>query len=107
MCEAVLEKMVESCFEVTEFDGLNRRRECRAVRLGPKGIELLTDVVPSGRFAWLEFNLPDSGYRIKALGEVMAVIGGDGPTRVIMRFKHVFPPDRVAMEHYLSPRLAA
>jgi hypothetical protein len=37
----------------------------------------------------------------------MAVIGGDGPSRVIMRFKHVFPRDRVAMDRFLAPCAAA
>jgi hypothetical protein len=99
--------MVDSRFPIVECDGRTRERECTAVRLGPQGIEFLTEAVPSGRFAWLVFTIPGSAYRVKALGEVMAVIGGDGPSRVIMRFKHVFPRDRAAMDRFLAPCAAA
>ncbi len=102
-----LENMIEAHIPMTEFDGRTREHAATAVRVGPNGIEFVAEQIPTGRFAWLEFMLPDTGYRVRALAEVMAVIAGDGPSHVIARYKHVFPRDRVALQRFLNPPQAA
>ncbi|MBM4396019.1 MAG: hypothetical protein FJ087_10050 [Deltaproteobacteria bacterium] len=101
-------EMIDAAFPVTESDGRTRSRECTATRIGADGMEIRTEAVPATRFAWLEFHIPGSGHRVKALGEVIACIAGEGATRVILHFKHLFPRDRAALAHWLvAPRVAA
>lgn len=104
---SVWEKMVETEFPVVGSDVPGKGASGNVTRLGVNGMEVHQDSIPAGRFTWLEFRLPDMGYRVKALGEVASVVGGDGPTTVTYRFKHLFPRDRVAIYDFLTERAVA
>jgi hypothetical protein len=99
--------MCDLSFTVVETEERNRTREVEATKLGVDGLEFCTRTAPVGRFAWLEFELPGAGYRVKALAEIVAVFAGQEIHRVLCRFKHLFPRDRVAMNSFLEARLAA
>ncbi len=99
--------MVEARVSLTQSDTPGRSTRGRILRVGPDGIEAHLDVVPAGRFSWLEFELPDSGYRVKALGEMAGLLATAGESRVLFRFKHLFPRDRAALGDFLTHRAAA
>jgi len=105
--KSVWESMVEAGFKVSESCGSDRCSKGTARKIGRNGMEVILDDIPSGRFAWLEFELPETGYRVKALGEVAGLTGGREPASVLFSFKHVFPHDRNAMDEFLSTRVAA
>jgi hypothetical protein len=99
--------MIETRIPVIESDNRTHASECLATRVGPEGMEFCTDIPPTGRFTWLEFELPGDERRIKALGEVVDVQHGPDRDRVQVRFKHLFPRDRVAMNTFCHARAAA
>jgi len=107
--EGVLEEgsMVKSLFCVLEMDGRSGVRECTATRIGPLGIEVEASTAPVGRFTWLEFVVPGTDYRVKALAEVIACIAAGGVIRTIMRFKHLFPRDRARLSAWFVETKAA
>lgn len=102
-----LNEMVEIAIGMTQFERPGFGLPGRLCRLGPNGVEVDLERPPEKRFSWLEFELPESGYRVKALGEVAWAASGLGGYKVIYRFKHLFPRDRMALESYLSRRAAA
>jgi hypothetical protein len=102
-----LDSMVETTFPLIETDGKARARDATALRLGPNGLEFAADAAPSGRFAWLQFTLPGMDEPMKALGEVVAVLGAAQGTRVLVRFKHLWPCDRARVASFLENRAAA
>ncbi len=107
--EAISWGMVDATIPIREFTAEGAPAGAVATRLGPHGMELACDQVPPGRYAWLGFDLP-SGDSIKTLAEIVGVVGeagSAGRSRVLVRFKHVFPRDRVAMEGFLNARAAA
>ena len=101
---ATCEDMVPLELELLESDGRGVPARGQVKRLCQHGMEAALEVPPSCRFAWLEFVLPsgDEDYRVKALGEVVEV----DTSKVVFRFKHLFPNDRLALESFLS-RVAA
>ncbi len=101
------EEMVEAGVSLVQSDSPGRTTRGRVVRVGPGGIEAHLDTVPAGRFSWLEFELPDTGHRVKALGEMTGLLAVTGESRVIFRFKHLFPRDRAALAKFLTHRAAA
>ena len=102
------DRMIDTFLPVTESQGPGTAREAYATRVGPTGMEMNLLGSPTSRYSWVEFSLPTNGYRIKALGEVVAVSGsGEGKTRVQLRFKHLFPQDRREMDGFLNAREAA
>ncbi len=100
-------EMVEAGISLIQSDTPGRSSRGRVLRVGPEGLEACLDVVPAGRFSWLEFELPESGYRVKALGEMAGLLAATGESRVLFRFKHLFPRDRAALGDFLSHRAAA
>ncbi len=100
-------EMVEAGVFLVQSDRSGRLTRGRILRVGPEGLEACLDVVPAGRFSWLEFELPDSGHRVKALGEMTGVLATTGKSRVLFRFKHLFPRDRAALGDFLTQRAAA
>lgn len=104
--EAISWGMVDAMIPIREFTAEGAPSGAVATRLGPHGMELDCDRVPPGRYAWLGFDLP-SGDSVKTLAEIVGVVGDSGRSRVLVRFKHLFPRDRVAMEGYLGARVAA
>jgi hypothetical protein len=104
--EAISWGMVDAMIPIREFAAEGAPAGAVATRLGPYGMELACDRVPPGRYAWLGFDLP-TGTPVKTLAEIVGVVGENGTSRVLVRFKHVFPRDRVAMEGFLSARAAA
>lgn len=105
--QSVWDGMIDAGFPMKGFDVPGVSTAGDVLRIGMNGMETRQESIPSGRFAWLEFELPLNGYRVKALGEVTSVVGGDGPTTVTYRFKHVFPRDRVAMNDFLTEEAVA
>lgn len=105
--EAILETMVDCSFHVVEYQGPKPVRSADGMRLGPHGMEVRSDRLPPNRFAWMGFDLP-GGRHVKALAEVVGVLADeDARNRVIFRFKHVFPNDRLVMSDYFQARAAA
>lgn len=100
-------QMVEAGVSLIQSDTPGRTTHGRILRVGPEGLEAHLDAVPAGRFSWLEFELPESGYRVKALGEMTGLLPGPGEDRVLFRFKHLFPRDRLALGDFLTHRVAA
>lgn len=100
-------EMVEAGVALIQWDTPGRWTRGRIVRVGSEGLEAQLEMVPSGRFSWLEFELPESGHRIKALGEMTGLVATSGESRVVFRFKHLFPRDRVALGSFLLHRAAA
>lgn len=103
----LFEDMVEAEVALVQSDMPGRATRGQVVRVGPKGMEALLEVVPAKRFSWLEFELPGLGYRVKALGEMTGLLTTTGESRVLFRFKHLFPRDRAALEDFLGQRAAA
>lgn len=105
--EAILDSMIDCAFPVFEYDGTRPVRGIDGTRLGPFGMEVRTDRLPPNRFAWMGFDLP-GGRHVKALAEVVGVIGdSDERNRVILRFKHVFPSDRMVLSDFFHALAAA
>lgn len=100
-------EMVEAGVSLIQSDTPGRSTRGRILRVGPEGLEARLDVVPAGRFSWLEFELPESRYRVRALGEMTGMLAATGESRVLFRFKHLFPRDRAALGEFLSHRAAA
>ncbi|MBP7125258.1 hypothetical protein KBD49_02720 [Myxococcota bacterium] len=98
--------MVELRLPIREFVADGAPRTAVATRIGPNGIEIECPEAPPGRYAWVGVLLPD-GSPIKALVEVMGVLGGGTGLRILARFKHLFPADRRALDRALAARIAA
>jgi len=71
--------------------------------LSMTGIVLDTpaEALKDNRFMWLEFNLPGTGDRIRALGEIT----DRQPFGVTVRFKHLFPDQRTKLAGFLGESL--
>jgi len=105
--EAILDTMIDCSFHVVEYDGHKPVRDSDGMRLGPYGMEVRAERLPPNRFAWMGFDLP-GGRHVKALAEVVGVLGDeDARNRVVFRFKHVFPSDRIVMSGFFQARAAA
>ncbi len=105
--EAILDTMIDCSFPVVEYQGHKPVRAADGIRLGPYGMEVRSDRLPPNRFAWMGFDLPGDRH-VKALAEVVGVLGDDdAQNRVIFRFKHVFPSDRLVMSDFFQARAAA
>ena len=104
---ACTSSMLNTMLPVIQIDGTGRPDEGVATRFGMGGMELEAHAVPSGRYEWLEFQIPESGHRVKALGEVVSVVCSQGQIRVHVQFKHVFPADRLAMSGFLQAHAVA
>jgi len=78
----------------------------QAVELSAEGLSFETPrrtAPPPGRHAWLDFYLPRSEVRIKALVEVVhSGPKDDDLDRVGVRFKHMFPDQRELLHGYLA-----
>jgi hypothetical protein len=81
-----------------------RELDAVAIELGPDGLTTtLAGDLGEARHVWLEFTLPDAHEtRVRALGELL---GQDGRQRTV-RFKHVFPDQRVRLQSYLDAQVA-
>lgn len=76
-----------------------------SVDLSPSGMSLITlqrTKPPAGRHAWLKFWLPGSDTLVKALAEVVHRHDDGEVERYGMRFKYMFPDQRLLLERYLS-----
>ena len=104
--DSIRSGMVDAMIPILEFTAEGAPSGAVVTRLGPYGMELACGQVPPRRYAWLGFELP-TGDSIKALAEIVGVVGESGGTRVLVRFKHLFPRDRVAMEGFMNARVAA
>jgi len=100
------EGMVDLRLPVREFLAAGEPGTATATRIGPNGIEIECPEAPPGRYAWVGVVLPD-GSPIKALVEVMGILGSGTGLRVLARFKHLFPRDRRALDRALAGRMAA
>lgn len=98
--------MVDLSLPIGEFLAQGGPQTAMTTRIGPHGIEIQCREAPAGRYAWVGLRLPD-GSPIKALVEVMGVLGGESGLRILARFKHLFPADRRALERALAARMAA
>lgn len=103
--EAITAGMIDLTLPIREFLAEGAPAAATATRLGPNGLELRCDRVPPGRYAWLGFEL--AGSPVKALGEIVGVMGEGGTNRVLVRFKHLFPRDRALLSGILDARAAA
>jgi hypothetical protein len=103
--EAITAGMVDLTIPIREFTAEGAPEHATATRLGPNGLELRCDRVPPGRYAWLGFDV--DGGAVKALGEIVGVVGEAGSHRVLVRFKHLFPRDRALLCGVLDARAAA
>lgn len=81
-----------------------RQYDTVALGLGPDGLRTtLPGDLGEARHVWLEFTLPDGAEtRVRALGEL---VGHDERDQWV-RFKHVFPDQRVRLESFLRSREA-
>lgn len=102
-----VENMVEMKFPVSEIRGSAVTGRGIATRIGVEGMELTATDVPPGRFAWIGFTLPGTTRAIKALGEIMGVRRDGTRDTVVVRFKHVFPADRLLLSNVMQTRAAA
>ena len=98
--------MMEVRLPIREFVARGAPTSATATRIGPHGIEVSCSHATSARYAWLGMQLPD-GAAIKALVEVIGVLGAGEGVRMLARFKHLFPSDRRALERALAARMAA
>lgn len=101
---------VAASFKVEQVWSSTEARTTQAVRVGPEAIWLSR--MPGDdrkRFLWLEFTLPGTNQRIRALGEVLPA--PDATVRwTCVRFKHLFPDQQRVVERFVSahrPRMAA
>ena len=92
---------------MTAVDSSGHPDQAVVTRLGLRGMEFEAQAMPSGRFAWLDFHLPENGHRVKALGEITCVLCSNSLIRVFIDFKHVFPADRIAMSGFLQSHAVA
>jgi hypothetical protein len=83
---------------------------CRAVNVSRTGMYILrvpgNNQASAAKFAWLGFQLPDSGESIRALVEVVHTRRVGALEASGVRFKYLFPADRRRLEDYLE-RFAA
>lgn len=103
--EAITAGMIDLSIPIREFTAEGAPSAATATRLGMNGVELRCDQVPPGRYAWLGFDV--GGSPVKALGEIVGVMGEGGAHRVLVRFKHLFPRDRMLLAQVLDTRAAA
>lgn len=99
---------VPATFTVTQILAPDRMRKVQAMRIGPSAIYLSGAPAEGARFFWLDFVLPGSNDRIRALGEAMHAPRDAQWTCV--RFKHLFPDQRVHVQRFVDAhrtRLAA
>jgi hypothetical protein len=102
---------VPASFKVEQIWAKDRTRTTMAVRVSTQAIWLTR--MPGDereRYMWLEFSLPGSNQRIRALGEVAPPPDGAQVRWTCVRWKHLFPDHQVLLERYVSahrPRLAA
>jgi hypothetical protein len=77
---------------------------CRATDISTRGIRLRRFNEPSAnsRYVGLQFQLPGSEEILTASGEVVS--SDEGSQAVGIRFTHLSPKTRAAIERYLSPR---
>jgi hypothetical protein len=77
---------------------------CRATDISTRGIRLRRFNEPSARtrYVGLQFQLPGSDEILTASGEVVS--SDEGTQAVGIRFTHLAPKTRAAIERYLSPR---
>lgn len=101
---------VAASFKVEQVWSPTETRSTQAVRVGPDAIWLTR--MPGDdrkRFLWLEFTLPGSNERVRALGEVLAA-PEPGVRWTCVRFKHLFPDHQCAVQRFVSahrPLMAA
>lgn len=84
--------MIDRPFVVKNTLSFGRELHGMGNNLSMNGMMLETpaEVLDEERFLWLEFQLDDSGHRIKALGEIVE----RQDSGVKIRFKHLYPSDR-------------
>jgi hypothetical protein len=97
MSQALTHEMVFLKMPVVHMEDRQRQSTGICLRLGLGAIEVFLPNPPSGRFSWLEFILPDTGYRVKVLGECANVIKNENGYSVLFKYKHIFPRDRTAL----------
>lgn len=91
-------------FEVVEILGNQQPIKASGNHLTTEGLVLETpsEVLATNRFMWLEFGLPNSQERIKALAEIIE----RSPFQVKVRFKHLFPDQRKKLQAYLMANIS-
>lgn len=91
-------------FEVKETLGGNQVIMASGNSLGHDGMVLDTpaQLLSDNRFLWLEFGLPATQERVKALAEVTE----RGPFHVKVRFKHLFPDQRKKLNDFLASQVS-
>ncbi len=91
-------------FEVVEILGNQQPIKTSGSTLTQEGLVLDTpsEVLATNRFMWLEFGLPNSEERIKALAEIIE----RSPFQVKVRFKHLFPDQRKKLDAYLRANIS-
>lgn len=92
---------IDETFVVKEILDGERHYHALGNGLSLEGIELDTpaELLADDRFLWLEFNLPETREKIRALGEIT-----DRKTfSVSVKFKHLFPDQRAKLARFLTP----
>ena len=89
---------------VTEIHSEDEAHLSRVLHFDEDGMVLTRSPARTrvGRHVWLEFAIEGAG-RIRVLGEVV----GRGPDSTRVRFKHMWPRDRVACQGLFTEALAA
>lgn len=91
-------------FDVVEILGNQQAIKASGTTLTQEGLILNTpsEVLATNRYLWLEFGLPDSKEKIKALAEIIE----RSPFQTKVRFKHIFPDQRKKLNEYLTANIS-
>jgi len=107
MSQPVMNDMILFSMPVLHFE--DRHRQCvgNCIKLGLGAIEVVLPTPPVGRYSWLEFTLPETGYRVKLLAECTNVVQSEKGHTVLFRYKHIFPRDKSVLAELFNAREAA
>ena len=91
-------------FEVLEILGTHKTVKASGMNLTQEGMVLDTPAerLATNKFMWLEFGLPQSQERIKALAEIV----DRSPSQVKVKFKHLFPGQRKKLDAFLRANVS-
>lgn len=56
---------------------------------------------PDVKFVWLDLTIKSEERKIRALGEITGISGTNGSRTMSVKFKHIFPKDKILFEKSL------
>jgi len=91
---------VQKGIHVRQILGNDRELSAMASDISMDGIQLdmPAELLSQIRYMWLEFGLPESNRKIRALGEITE----RSAFSVKVRFKHIFPDQKRALAQHLQ-----